>query len=160
MSLYTINTHIKVHTHHKHNQAYNPTRLFHLVHKLNKPKHGKVQDRTSNQGKNMAENYQNGIVQRIIKNLLDIQLLRLINVQPLWGYKIKKKLETEFHTKIRHGALYPMLNRLERQGFLTSQNQRQGGRTRKVYTITASGKEYLQSYYDILRKQLEGESLS
>lgn len=108
----------------------------------------------------MAENYQKGIVQRIIKNLLDIQLLRLINTQPLWGYKIKKKLETEFHMKIRHGALYPMLNRLERQGFLTSQNQRQGGRTRKVYTITESGKEYLQSYYSILRKQLEGENLN
>jgi PadR family transcriptional regulator PadR len=105
----------------------------------------------------MAENYQKGIVQRIIKNLLDLQLLRLLNTQALWGYKIKKKLETEFHMKIRHGALYPMLNRLERQGFLTSQNQRQGGRNRKVYTITKSGKDYLQSYHEILRKQLEDE---
>ncbi len=108
----------------------------------------------------MAEKYQKGIVQRIIKNLLDIQLLRLVNTHPLWGYKIKKKLETEFHMKIRHGALYPMLNRLERQGFLTSQNQRQGGRTRKVYTITKSGKDYLQGYYEILKKQLEDESLT
>ena len=108
----------------------------------------------------MAEKYQKEIVQRIVKNLLDIQLLRLVNAQPLWGYKIKKKLETEFHMKIRHGALYPMLNRLERQGFLTSQNQRQSGRTRKVYTITQSGKDYLQSYYEILRKQLEDESPS
>jgi PadR family transcriptional regulator PadR len=106
----------------------------------------------------MAEDYKEEIVQRIIKNLLDIQLLRLVNAQPLWGYKIKKKVETEFHLKIRHGALYPMLNRLERQGFLSSQNQRSGGRTRKVYTITKTGKAYLQSYYEILRKQLEDES--
>jgi DNA-binding PadR family transcriptional regulator len=82
----------------------------------------------------MAETYQKGIVQRIIRNLLDIQILRLIDAQPLWGYKIKKKVEADFHIKVRHGALYPMLNRLEQQGFLTSQKQRQGGRTSKDIT--------------------------
>jgi len=106
----------------------------------------------------MAETYRKGIVQRIIKNLLDIQLLRLVDAQPLWGYKIKKKVETDFNIKIRHGALYPMLNRLENQGFLTSQKQRQGGRARKVYTITQTGKEYLQSYYGILQEQLENKN--
>jgi len=105
----------------------------------------------------MAETYQKEIVQRIIKNLLDIQLLRLVDAQPSWGYKIKKKVETEFHMKLRHGALYPMLNSLERQGFLTSQQQRQGGRTRKVYTVTKNGKEYLQSYYNVLKEQLESK---
>jgi PadR family transcriptional regulator PadR len=106
----------------------------------------------------MAETYQKGIVQRIIRNLLDIQILRLIDAQPLWGYKIKKKVEADFHIKVRHGALYPMLNRLEQQGFLTSQKQRQGGRTRKVYTVTKNGKEYLQSYYNVLKEQLESKS--
>jgi PadR family transcriptional regulator PadR len=106
----------------------------------------------------MAETYQKGIVQRIIRNLFDIQILRLIDAQPLWGYKIKKKVETDFHIKVRHGALYPMLNRLEQQGFLTSQKQRQGGRTRKVYTVTKNGKEYLQSYYNVLKEQLESKS--
>jgi len=106
----------------------------------------------------MAETYQKEIVQRIIKNLLDIQLLRLVDAQPLWGYKIKKKVEADFNIKIRHGALYPMLNRLEKQGFLISQKQRQGGRARKVYSITQTGKEYLQSYYDILKEQLENQN--
>ena len=106
----------------------------------------------------MAETYQKEIVQRIIKNLLDTQLLRLIEAQPLWGYKIKKKVETDFHIKLRHGALYPMLNRLERKGFLASQKQHQGGRARKVYTVTKSGKEYLQSYYNVLKEQLEGKN--
>lgn len=105
----------------------------------------------------MAETYHKEIVQRIIRNLLDIQLLRLVEAQPLWGYKIKKKVETDFHIKLRHSALYPALNRLERKGFLTSQRQRQGGRVRKIYTITISGKEYLQIYYSILKEQLEGK---
>jgi DNA-binding PadR family transcriptional regulator len=105
----------------------------------------------------MAETYQKEIVQRIIKNLLDIQLLRLVEAQPLWGYRIKKKVEADFRIKLRHGALYPMLNRLEQKGFLASQKQHQGRRARKVYTITKSGKEYLQSYYDVLKEQLEGK---
>jgi len=109
-------------------------------------------------GKTMAETYRKEIVQRITKNLLDIQLLRLVHVQPLWGYRIKKQVEADFHIKLRHGALYPMLNFLERKGFLTSQKQHQGGRTRKVYTITKNGREYLQSYYAILKEQLEEES--
>jgi len=108
----------------------------------------------------MAEAYRKEIVQRIIKNLLDIQLLRMVRAQPLWGYKIKKKVETNFQIKLRHGALYPMLNSLEQKGFLTSQKQTKGGRARKVYTITKNGKEYLQSYYDVLKEQIEGADLN
>ena len=103
----------------------------------------------------MGEAYRKEIVQRITRNLLDIQLLRLVQAQPLWGYRIKKKVETDFQVKLRHGALYPMLNSLEKRGFLTSQKQQQGGRARKVYTITKNGRKFLQTYYKILREQLE-----
>jgi len=108
----------------------------------------------------MAETYRKELVQRIIKNLLDIQLLRMVQAQPLWGYMIKKKVEKNFQIKLRHGALYPMLNNLEQKGFLTSQKQTRGGRVRKVYTITKDGKEHLQSYYDILKEQIEGTDLN
>jgi DNA-binding PadR family transcriptional regulator len=107
----------------------------------------------------MAETYRKELVQRIIKNLLDIQLLRMVQAQPLWGYKIKKTVEANFQIKLRHGALYPMLNSLEQKGFLTSQMQTKGGRARKVYTITKDGKEYLQSYYGILKDQIEDVDL-
>ena len=107
----------------------------------------------------MAETYQKELVQRIIKNLLDIQLLRMVQAQPVWGYKIKKQVEANFQIKLRHGALYPMLNSLEQKGFLTSQMQTTGGRARKVYTITKSGEEYLQSYYVILKDQIEDVDL-
>ena len=105
----------------------------------------------------MSETYKKQIVQHIIRNLLDIQLLRIIQVQPTWGYKIKKQVETDFNVKLRHGALYPALNFLEQKGFLESQMQQKDGRPRKVYTITPSGKEYVQSYYSVLRQQLESK---
>lgn len=103
----------------------------------------------------MTETYKKEIVQHIIRNLLEIQLLRIVQAQPTWGYKIKKQVETDFNIKLRHGALYPALNTLEKKGFLESKKQRKDGRSRKVYTITENGKIYLQTYYEILKTQLE-----
>ena len=111
--------------------------------------------RHKNNVKELAEAYKEEIVQRITRNLLDIQILRLIQTQPMWGYKIKKQAEKNFGVKLRHGALYPLLNEMERQNFLTSQNQKQGGRTRKVYTLTRKGEEYLNAYKSILIEQME-----
>ena len=101
----------------------------------------------------MAEIYKKEIVQHIIRNLLDIQLLRIIQAQPTWGYKIKKQVETDFDIKIRHGALYPTLISLEDKGLVKSVMQQKGGRSRKVYTITAEGGLYLQTFYCVLQGQ-------
>jgi DNA-binding PadR family transcriptional regulator len=64
-------------------------------------------------------------------------------------------MEARFDVKLRHGALYPLLNEMERQELLTSQKQQQGGRTRKVYSITKKGKEHVDTYEDILKEQLD-----
>jgi len=72
---------------------------------------------------------------------------------------IKKRAETKFGVKLRHGALYPLLNTLERESFVTSQKQKHGGRTRKVYTITRKGEQYLKTYNLILEEQIEGRDL-
>jgi DNA-binding PadR family transcriptional regulator len=109
--------------------------------------------------KELADAYKGELVQRITRNLLDIQMLRLIQTQPMWGYMIKKQAETKFGVKLRHGALYPLLNALERESFLTSQSQRQGGRTRKVYTITSKGQQYLEAYNNVLKEQLQRQDL-
>ncbi len=106
----------------------------------------------------MHEAYKKQIVQHIIRNLLDIQLLRIIQAQPTWGYKIKKQVETDFNIKLRHGALYPTLSSLEEKGFVECSKQQEDGRFRKVYTITENGKIYLQTYYSILQEQLEGNN--
>jgi PadR family transcriptional regulator PadR len=83
----------------------------------------------------------------------------LVKTQPLWGYKIKKKVEASFNVKLRHGALYPTLNSLEQNGFLESKKEQKDGRARKVYSITTKGIEYLQSYYTVVKEQLETSSL-
>jgi DNA-binding PadR family transcriptional regulator len=95
----------------------------------------------------------------MIRSLMQVHILRLIQAQPMWGYRIKKDVETKFGLKLRHGALYPLLNKLERDGFVTSQEQRQGRRTRKVYAITEKGNEYLETYRGIIREQLNNEDI-
>ncbi len=102
----------------------------------------------------MAETYKKEIVQHIIRNLLDIQLLRIIQTQPTWGYKIKKQVESDFEIKLRHGALYPTLKSLQEKGFVVCKVEKQDGRNRTVYTITPEGDIYLQTYYSILKGQI------
>ena len=105
----------------------------------------------------MSETYKKEIVQHIVRNLLDIQLLRIIQAEPTWGYKIKKQVENDFNIKLRHGALYPTLNELESKGLVESKKQQKDGRSRKVYTVTENGRIYLQTYYNVLRGQLASE---
>ena len=133
--------------------------MFRFLHNLNKLKHEPVQNRTCLESERLTETFREELVQRMTRNLLDIQLLRLIQTQPMWGYKIKKVVEALFGVTLRHGALYPLLNRLEAEGFLTSEKQKQGGRTRKVYTITRKGKQYIETYAGILKEQIEGLDL-
>ena len=81
-------------------------------------------------------------------------------MQPMWGYKIKKEVETKFNVRLRHGALYPLLNAMEQKGFLASQKQQQGGRTRKVYTITKKGNQYVETYDDVLKEQIQKQDIA
>jgi len=103
----------------------------------------------------MSEACRKELVQRLTKNFLDIQLLRMIAAEPMWGYKIKKTVETNLGIKLRHGALYPLLNQLEKDGFVQSTRQPEAGRARKVYTVTGKGNEFLECYRAVLRDQMK-----
>jgi len=103
----------------------------------------------------LTEDPKKRIVQRITRNFLDILVLRLIQAEPMWGYKIIKKTERLFGIKLRHGALYPLLNSLEVEGYARSEKITKGGRVRKVYEITPKGIQLVDAYYDLLKEQLE-----
>lgn len=103
----------------------------------------------------MGQTFKEELVQRIVRNFLDIHILRLIQTKPAWGYMIIKRMQALFGIKIRHGALYPLLNSLEDKGFLRSQKQTERGRVRRVYEITSKGIQLIESYYDSLREQLQ-----
>ena len=103
----------------------------------------------------MTENMKNGIVQRIVRNLLDIQILKLTRAQPMWGYRIKQRVEKDFGVKIRHGVLYPLLNKMENEGLLASHKESIGERIRKTYEITEKGLGLVSIYDEVLREQMQ-----
>ncbi len=103
----------------------------------------------------VSDAFRREIIQRLTRDLLDIQLLRLLRAEPMWGYKIIKAFERELGIKLRHGALYPTLNCLEKGGFLVSEKKPQNGRARKIYSLTPKGREYLSTYFAVLREQMK-----
>ena len=78
----------------------------------------------------------------------------------MWGYKIMKKTKILFGIKLRHGALYPLLNTLENEGYVKSKKVTEGGRVRKVYEITLRGIQFVDAYHEVLKQQLEGHDIS
>ncbi len=103
----------------------------------------------------MTEHFRKQIVQRLNRNFLDILILRLIKAEPMWGYRIIKKTEKLFGIKLRHGALYPLLNSLETEGYAKSKKITKRGRVRKVYTITPKGTQLVDTYHEVLKEQLQ-----
>ena len=73
----------------------------------------------------------------------------------MWGYRIIKKTQQLFGIKLRHGALYPLLNSLEAEGYAKSTKITKGGRVRKVYKITPKGTKLVDTYHEVLREQLQ-----
>ena len=111
----------------------------------------KQQEMESNQS---AEALTDQIGRRFAKSFLDILILQLVASGPTWGYDIIKKTETQYKVRLRHGALYPMLNMLEAKGLVRSRRELSKGRARKVYEITAEGAQVLEAYRDFTGQHL------
>jgi len=105
-----------------------------------------------NQGS--VEDFTHHMKQRFVKSFLDMLILRLVETKPTWGYEIIKETEATYSVKLRHGALYPMLNQLEAKGLVKSRKELKKGRVRKIYEITKKGRQLLHAYYDSLKEEL------
>ncbi|MEO1030353.1 MAG: PadR family transcriptional regulator [Bacteroidota bacterium] len=64
-----------------------------------------------------------------------------------YALKIAEEFESQTGRKVSIGAVHSTLSRLTKKGFLTSEmkgaSNERGGRRKRVYTITASGKHVL-----------------
>jgi len=76
--------------------------------------------------------------------LLDACVLGALAKAPAYGYELTQKTQTILD--ISESALYPVLRRLQRDGFLTTYNETYDGRNRCYYKITDSGIELLKQY--------------
>jgi PadR family transcriptional regulator PadR len=73
-------------------------------------------------------------------------ILRTLTVQPMHGYAIAQHISrlSDEVLSVEQGSLYPALERLLTQGFVTSKwKESPTGRQARYYTITASGQRHL-----------------
>jgi DNA-binding PadR family transcriptional regulator len=84
-------------------------------------------------------------------------VLGLLGIKPMSGYDIKAAVDRT----IRHfwaasyGQIYPELKRLEEAGWIAGKDADRGGRTRRVYRITAAGRRQLEGWLHGYETRLE-----
>jgi PadR family transcriptional regulator PadR len=91
--------------------------------------------------------------------LIRIHVLLHAMHEPIFGQAMMKELEHHGY-RIGPGTLYPLLHGLERTGLLRSELKNVGGRRRRLYRITSSGKKALErarSKVDELHHELHEE---
>jgi PadR family transcriptional regulator, regulatory protein PadR len=80
-----------------------------------------------------------------LKGHLDGLLLASLETGPLHGYAIMEALRagSAGQFDLPTGTVYPALRRLERAGLIQGTWSAEGGRKRRVYKLTASGRRKL-----------------
>src|SRR3954468_7081379 len=89
--------------------------------------------------------YRNDISSRGMSSITPV-ILGLLAHQPFSGYDMKQAVDrsTRFFWAGSYGQIYPELRRLEREGLIEGEDAPNGGRTRRVYRLTAGGREALR----------------
>ena len=86
---------------------------------------------------------QETIVRDFFLGLIRLHILYHGAQGPIFGLQLIQELGTHGY-ELSAGTLYPILHRLEREGFLASQKQVVQGKVRKYYRTTESGQEVLR----------------
>lgn len=79
---------------------------------------------------------------QLLKGILEGCVLLIISQEEVYGYQLVQLLNTNSFTEIVGGTVYPLLQKLERNGQLQSQMKPSTeGPDRKYYTLTSEGEE-------------------
>jgi DNA-binding PadR family transcriptional regulator len=87
--------------------------------------------------------------------LIRLHILHHAAKEPFYGLWLIEELGHHGY-RLSPGTLYPMLHRLEHQGYLRSQETREGRRVRRLYRATPEGRKALRSAREKVR-ELFGE---
>ncbi len=88
------------------------------------------------------------------RGILQIAVLSLLRV-PRYGYQLGRML-ADAGLAVEEGTLYPILRRLEEQGFLESRWVTEQARPRKYYETTPDGRQSLEALLATWRRVDEG----
>jgi transcriptional regulator len=83
----------------------------------------------------------------LVQGTLDLLIMRTIATEPLHGWAIAQRIEmlSKEVLQVKQGSLYPALQRLERQGWITADwGTSDNNRRARFYRLTAPGKRRLE----------------
>jgi PadR family transcriptional regulator, regulatory protein PadR len=84
----------------------------------------------------------------MLKGTLEGIVLAILSAQPAYGYEITAWLREQGFTDIAEGTIYALLVRVEQRGFVDVEKvPSEKGPPRKVYSLNARGREYLEEFW-------------
>lgn len=86
---------------------------------------------------------------QLLKGVLDGCVLAVIAQEEIYGYELVQRLKTAGFTTIVGGTVYPLLQKLEKQGLIAGTMKKSpDGPDRKYFSLTADGEAYLQGFQE------------
>lgn len=85
---------------------------------------------------------------QMLKGILEGCLLAIISEGEIYGYEMSEKLAKYGFTMASEGSIYPLLIRMQKEGFITSvMKESPSGPKRKYYTLTEDGEDALMNLW-------------
>jgi len=84
---------------------------------------------------------------QLMRGTLEGCILSILSKEVAYGYEIVIKLQEFGFESVREGSIYPLLLRLEKKGFVSSEYHASPfGPARKYYCLSESGMELLEEF--------------
>jgi DNA-binding PadR family transcriptional regulator len=81
---------------------------------------------------------------KLTKGLLDLVVLNFLSSSPMHGYGIIIAIKRKFSVYFGPSTIYPLLNAMEKAGYVASTWDVSNDRPRKIYNITKEGLRLLE----------------
>jgi len=88
---------------------------------------------------------------KLMRGLLDLIILQFLSSQPMHSYKIIMQIRKTFGVYLGSSVIYPLMNKMEKEGYVKSEWNLEGGRYRKVYKLTSEGRNFLTFTEDLVK---------
>ncbi len=91
----------------------------------------------------------------VLRGTLDLLILKALSLGPMHGWAITQRLEQLSREALRvgQGSLYPALQRLEKEGLITSRwRTTENNRRARYYELTAAGRRALGAELESWRR--------
>lgn len=75
---------------------------------------------------------------------IKVHILHHARIEPIYGKEFRQELRRHGY-EISYGTLYPIFHKLEKGGYLTSEQKNVSGKIRKYYSITKKGVRALEA---------------